>query len=53
MEDIDTVINTLEKKEFDEDVTVIKELDDGEEMYLVDSGELDCYKTLVEGEDPV
>lgn len=40
------VIDAMEELQFKEGDTVIKQGDDGDILYLVDQGELDCFKTF-------
>lgn len=42
--DRDIVINAMEEKKFKPGDWVIKQGEDGAELYIVDTGELDCYK---------
>ncbi len=42
--DLKTVINAMEEKIFNKDDIVIKQGDDGDVLYLLDTGKLDCYK---------
>jgi cAMP-dependent protein kinase regulator len=41
------VIDAMKEWKFNGGDTVIKEKDDGNELYVVETGELDCYKTFV------
>ena len=40
----------MSEKEFKSGDTVIKEGEDGDELFVVESGEYDCYK-MIEGND--
>lgn len=44
---IDIVIDSMEEKAIRAGETVIKEGDDGDCLYIIETGELDCYKILV------
>ncbi|PHJ15190.1 camp-dependent protein kinase regulatory [Cystoisospora suis] len=48
-QDLATVINAMQEKKIEPDTTLITEGDDGECLYVVESGELECKK-LIEGE---
>lgn len=48
-QDLSTVINAMQEKKIEPDTTLITEGDDGECLYVVESGELECKK-LIEGE---
>mmetsp|Transcript_19210 Transcript_19210/g.3105 ORF Transcript_19210/g.3105 Transcript_19210/m.3105 type:complete len:105 (-) Transcript_19210:427-741(-) len=41
----------MEERKFQPGDTVIQQGDDGNELFVVDSGELDCSKVFVKGED--
>lgn len=49
--EVGILIDTMVECHFKEGETVIKQGDDGEVLYVVDSGELDCFKTFNEGEE--
>lgn len=42
------VIKAMEEKKFKKDEYVIKQGEDGNELYVIDQGELDCYKVIVQ-----
>lgn len=42
--DLKTVIDAMDEVQFMKNETVIKQGEDGEVLYLLDSGKLDCYK---------
>lgn len=42
----------MEEKKFSVGDAVIKQGDDGDCLYLVDSGELDCFRVFNKGEEP-
>lgn len=42
--DLKTVIDAMEEKNFKKNETVIKQGEDGEVLYLLESGKLDCFK---------
>jgi cAMP-dependent protein kinase regulator len=42
--DLNTVINAMEEKHISSDETVIKQGDNGDVLYIIESGELDCFK---------
>lgn len=44
--DKEIVLNAMEEKVFKTGETVIKQGDDGDVLYLVDSGVLDCYRRM-------
>lgn len=48
--DLNVVIDAMEEKIYDEGATVIKQGDDGAELFLVGEGTLDCYKVFKKGE---
>ena len=41
-----TVIDAMEEKDFNKDDKVIEQGDNGDVLYLIESGKLDCYKLL-------
>jgi cAMP-dependent protein kinase regulator len=45
------VINAMEEKRFKKGDYVIRQYEDGDVLYIVDSGELDCYKQYKKGEE--
>ena len=45
--DLNTVLDAMEEVHFKQGDQVIKQGDPGEVLYLVYSGELDCFKTFV------
>jgi len=49
--DLDIVINAMEVKTFEPSSTVIKQGDDGAELFLVGEGTLDCFKVMKKGEE--
>ena len=48
--DEETLIKAMSEKEFQSGDSVIKEGEDGNELFVVESGEYDCYK-MIEGND--
>lgn len=48
--DLQTVINAMEEKKFLTGDTVIKQGDNGDVLYVIESGELDCFKVFNEEE---
>ena len=51
-QDFTQVIDAFEEKRFNAGDYVIKEGDQGDVVYLVDTGELDCEKTFKKGDKP-
>ncbi|KRX03064.1 Cyclic nucleotide-binding protein [Pseudocohnilembus persalinus] len=49
--DQEIVVNAMEEVKFGEGDIVIKQNDDGDCLYLVDSGELDCFKQFNKDEE--
>ncbi len=47
---MNTVINAFDEKRFKSGETVINQGDQGDCLYLIDNGNLDCYKTFVKEE---
>jgi len=47
---LNTVINAFDEKRFKSGETVINQGDQGDCLYLIDNGNLDCYKTFVKEE---
>lgn len=45
------MIDAMVECKFNAEETVIKQGDDGDVLYVVDQGELDCFKVFNEGED--
>ena len=50
--DLNTVLLAFEEKKFKPGVNVITQGEDGDVIYLVDQGELDCEKVFVKGDPP-
>lgn len=50
-EDKKMVVDAMEKREFNEGDNVIKQGDEGSELFLVDTGTLSCYKKFNPDED--
>ena len=50
--ELQTVIDSFEEKKYQPGEVVIKQGDEGEIVYLLDSGELDCEKVFKAGEKP-
>ncbi len=48
--DLITLINAMEEVHFKQGETIIKEGDDGECLFIIENGELDCFK-LIDQED--
>lgn len=46
------VINAMEEKKFPAGTVVIKQGDDGENLFVVDQGELECWKQFKKNEEP-
>ena len=44
------VIDAMEEKKFNAGDFVIRQGEDGEVLYVVDSGQLDCFKVFKKGE---
>ena len=51
-QDMETVIDAFEEKKYKSGEYVIKEGEEGDVVYLVDTGELDCEKTFKKGDKP-
>jgi len=49
--DLQILIDTMNECNFKQGEEVIKQGDDGDVLYVVDSGELDCFKVFSEGAD--
>ncbi len=47
------VINAMEEVKFSKGAQIIKQGDDGDNLYVVDSGELDCFKRFSKNSDEV
>ena len=47
------VIEAMEIKEYKKDDIVIKQNDDGDEVFIVSKGKLKCERVMKEGEDAV
>jgi len=47
------VINAMDEAHFKPKDTVIKQGDDGDNLYVVESGKLKCYKTMKQNQEPV
>lgn len=45
--ELNTVIDAMEEKHYEAGNSIIKQGDNGDVLYLVESGELDCYKEFV------
>ena len=45
--DILIVINAMEEKKFNKGEVVIKQYDEGKNLFVVDSGTLDCVRAFV------
>ena len=50
--DLDVVINAMEEKRFKLNENVITQGEDGDCLYIVETGNLKCYKTFSPGSDP-
>ena len=50
--DRDIVVNAMDERRFAAGEDVIKQGEDGSELFVVDSGELECYKVFKEGDPP-
>lgn len=50
--DLEVVIGAMEEKKFGKDEDVIKQGDNGDCLYIVDSGQLDCFKQFKKEEEP-
>lgn len=44
--DLEIVINAFEEKTFPEGKTIIKQGDDGDNLYILDNGKLNCFKKI-------
>lgn len=42
-----TVVDSFEEKQFSEGENVIVQGEDGDVLYVIDEGQLDCFKTFV------
>lgn len=51
-QDMNTVVNAFEEKRLSPGEYIIKQGDQGETIYLVDTGELDCEKVFKKGDPP-
>lgn len=49
--DLETVINAMEEKRFSTGETVIKQGDSGDVLYIIESGDLDCFKVFSDSEE--
>lgn len=47
-----SVIDAMEEKHFASNSHVIRQGEDGDVLYVVDSGELDCFKTFEGSDEP-
>ena len=45
--DLNTIIDSMEEKRYKAGEAIIKQGDNGEVLYLVEEGQLDCFKTFV------
>lgn len=50
--ELEIVIDAMELKEFGPGDKVIQQGDDGDELYVVESGTLSCYRVMAKGEEP-
>lgn len=50
--DLDIVIKAMEEKSFKAGATVIKQGDDGDNLYVTDNGALDVFKQFQKNQDP-
>jgi cAMP-dependent protein kinase regulator len=50
--DLGTVINAMEEKHFKPGEKVIHQGENGEVLFLIESGTLDCHKEIKKGEEP-
>merc|ERR1711972_195713 len=48
--DLDTVINAMQQTKVDKGTQLIKQGDDGDYLYIIEEGQMDCYKKI-EGEN--
>lgn len=48
-EDYNTIVNALQKRTYSDGEQVIKQGDDGNEMYIVEKGTLNCTKSIEDG----
>lgn len=48
--DIDIVVGAMEEKKFKKGDYVIKQGEEGDVLYVVDTGELDCFKNYGKGD---
>ena len=46
------VVDAMEEKQFKAGENIITQGDDGDVLYVVDQGQLDCYKQFNENEEP-
>lgn len=47
----DIIVNAMEERKFSTGETVIQQGEDGNELFVVDSGNLDCSKVFVQGQE--
>jgi cAMP-dependent protein kinase regulator len=50
--DLNTVINAMEEKKFQPGEAVIRQGENGDVLYLIEQGKLDCFKIFRKGEEP-
>ncbi|KRX06887.1 Cyclic nucleotide-binding protein [Pseudocohnilembus persalinus] len=50
--DKEIIVMAMEEKKFNPGDWIIKQGEDGNELYVVDSGELDCFKKFSKNEEP-
>jgi len=48
----DIVILAMEEKKFETGAWVIQQGEDGDNLYVIDSGELDCFKRFAKDQEP-
>lgn len=48
--DLDIVVGAMEEKKFKKGDYVIKQGEEGDVLYVVDTGELDCFKNYGKGD---
>lgn len=50
--DLSIVIDAMKEVSFQANDVVIKQGDDGDDLYVVESGQLSCHRVMKEGEAP-
>ncbi len=50
--DLKTVVDAMEERHFKKDERVIEQGESGDVLYLIETGNLDCFKTFSKGQQP-